>query len=486
MRRYSIAVAFATMLISSCSGDAVARAPVPDPAQNPTSPSPAPAPAPAPALTPNLLVSGATNFQTIDGLGVNANSAPYLSTGLAPAIDTLLDTAGVTHWRVIVESHLNWETTNDNSDALSFDGPYYNALYESEKFRAAWGLLAKLQARNVPLIMVNVMGNVPSFIGTTAIDPAQEEEWVELIVSFVQYARVTKRLRIDALSPMNETDIGSNEGPLVGSAQYVRLLKKLAARLDVLGFGEIRLVGPDTARVKAGVGDYMRAMLADSTLMAKVDRFALHSYSGDSGNAASVIASSAYPNRAFWMTEFSQWCRGCDSGVQPTNDWEFARGTFEFTLNHLRDGASGVFVYDAYDSFYEHHNAMSFWGLMSLDRTTNTYKPRKRFHALAQVYRFVRPGARRIDVRSVPQGVRALAFVNPESSISIVGVNNNVAPTILLGSVENLGFAVPTALRVVFTSTSQDQARANDISVINGRFSVQIPAGTIFTLTSFP
>jgi O-glycosyl hydrolase len=494
-RQFLFAAAAVTSGLPGCGGDNApsASAPGPSPVPPPPAPGPSPGPAPAPTPTPtptpapaaNFVVNGATRHQLIDGFGASANSLPYLSTQGAAAIDTLIDSGGITHWRVIVESTRGWETSNDNSDPAAFNWSYYTALYETQKFQALWALLAKLMSRNAPLIMLNVMGDVPSFMGGTSI--SAEDEWVEMIASLMYFARVTKGLRIDALAPLNETDLGSGEGPVVNSTQYVRLIKKLWTRLDALGIGDVRLVGPDTAYVASAVADYLPAMMADSSLMARLQRFALHNYDGSTGAAPGLIQGSNYSDRGFWMTEFSARCSGCDTGTQPTNDWQFARGTFEFALNHLRDGAAAVFVYDAFDSFYEHHGSMGYWGVLALNEPAGSYAPRKRMYALAQIARFVRPGARRIDVGATPTGIRAQAFVNADESITIVGINQVTSTVTLQGALQNLGTtALPTVLRLFLTSAARNMERMSDVSVTSGRFSAAIPADTIFTLTSMP
>jgi O-glycosyl hydrolase len=416
---------------------------------------------------------------------VNANSLPYLSTQGAAALDTLIDSGGMTHWRVIVESTLNWETTNDNADPASFNWTYYDALYETPKFQALWALLAKLKARNVPSIMLNVMGNTPSWMGGSSI--ANEDEWVEMIASLVYYARVRKGLRIDALSPVNETDLGADEGPVVGASQYVRLMNRVWTRLEGLGISDLRLAGPDNAYIDRATSEFLPAMLGNAGLMARLDRFAVHNYDGLTTGVSSMIAGSSYPDRGLWMTEFSARCSGCDNGVQPSNDWTFARDTFQFALNHLRDGASAVFVYDGYDSFYEHHRAMGYWGLLALNQSTGAYTPRTRMNAMAQLARFVRPGARRTEVSTAPSGIRAQAFVNADNSITVAGMNTGTSSATLEGALQNLGSVPsPASLRVYTTNSTRNLQRGVDLVVNGGRFSVQIPADTIFTLTSAP
>jgi hypothetical protein len=136
---------------------------------------------------PTLTIDGARRFQTIDGFGVNANAAGWNHGALAPALDMLTDQLRATVWRVIVESTRDWETTNDNDDPAVFDWSYYHALYARPKFQNVWSILDHLDRKGVPVIMVNVMGVVPAWMGGDVI--ADEDEFVEMVTSFLHYAR---------------------------------------------------------------------------------------------------------------------------------------------------------------------------------------------------------------------------------------------------------------------------------------------------------
>ncbi|MDQ6921298.1 MAG: hypothetical protein M3170_06845, partial [Candidatus Dormibacteraeota bacterium] len=251
-----------------------------------------------------------------------------------------------------------------------------------------------------------------------------EEDWVTMVTSMVYYAVNTKKLRIDILSPMNEQDTGYPEGPSVASGQYVRLMDKLSTRLDGLGLSSVRLLGPDTARLDSGVTDYMPRMQADAGLMAKVDHFGLHDYSGNAAGADQQIKASTYPAKNFWMTEFSSSCSGCDTGTAPSDEWSFAAGTAGDLLSFLQEGAASTLAYEGYDSYYEHHGSRSYWGLLAYDAAAGTYAPRSRFWALAQVYRFAAPGSIRIGASSAIPGVNAVALLDPATGrTTVVGRN---------------------------------------------------------------
>jgi O-glycosyl hydrolase len=261
---------------------------------------------------PTLVVDGSRKYQRIDGFGVNANPASWNNGQLIPVLDLLVDDLGMTIWRVIVEK-ADWEKVNDNNDPFVFNWDYYRAVYESSKFRNLWSTVAYLNSKRVK-VLLNVMGVVPDWMGGTIVKEEAEDEWVEMISSLVYYAVKVRNAQIQLLSPLNETDIGSPEGPSVRPLQYVRLLKKLIARLETLGLNEIGIVAPDTASIDEARSAYFPALMSDKGVMAKIAHFGVHNYNGHSGNIARTIERSAYPDRSFWLTEWAGRCDRCDTG----------------------------------------------------------------------------------------------------------------------------------------------------------------------------
>ena len=431
----------------------------------------------------DITINGTQKFQTMDGFGVNANSERWNNGELTPALDTLIDTMGATNWRVVVESLLNWETTNDNADPFTFNWTYYNTLYRTPKFQDLWGILGYLKQKNVNHITLSVMGCLPSWMGGCTLNTGTyEAEWVEMITSLLYYARNTKNLRIDSVSGFNEPDWGNNEGPAVDSTQYVRVLRKLITRMDALGLGDIKIVGPDCGSVSIGKDTYMPAMLADSQLMGKVNHFGFHSYYGDSSGIDDAIKASAYPARNYWMTEFSAWCSVCDQGGQPPDDWTFGSDTFDYLYNHIIQGAASAQIWEGYDSYYEHHNSWSYWGLLGYNQSTGVYTPRKRMYINAHVFKYVEPGAVRISAGSSQSGLTLLAFSNPITKrLTIVGKNFNSTALTINGTL--IGLSPVTSLKFYQTTQNNNFTRKPDIPVNSNTFSAQAAANSFFTLT---
>ena len=436
-----------------------------------------------------ITIDGTQTYQVIDGFGVNANHRSWTSAELRPVLDALIDEAGMTLFRVVFDN-TDWEAANDDSDPAVMNWTNYKAIYGSANFQPLWDMFAYLNQRGLSNgVFLNFMGPGPAWMGGGTLAAGMEEEWAETIASLLVYARDTRRLKFRLIAPNNEPDI-SNEGITMNARTYTNCLHKLAQKLDASGLGDLRFVAPDRA---GGGTAYMPEMLADSVVMGKLAHFGVHSYGSGGGGSSGVydyLQGSAYPDRTFWMTEFNVWCGTCDSGTRGTYDWNYCRGTAEYLLDHLANGASGGIVWEGYDSFYRHPpSTWSFWGLLAVDNenaTPKTYTPRKNFYTVAQISRFVRPGARRIGVTGATAPFSTLlAFHHADlGQVTIVGINTAANPATLQGTLASV--ATVTTIDLYYTSASTNLARAGSFAVSNSTFSATIPANCVFTLTSPP
>lgn len=441
--------------------------------------------APAAHAASSLTVDVTRPQQVIDGFGVNANVHSWHDGELRPAIDAIA-AMGATTWRVIID-RADWEATNDDADPFSFNWNYYRGIYEQGKMADLWDTIAAIESKPGQLVMIDAMGGVPDWIGGSRIDADQEDEWVEMIASLVYYGRVYRHLRIDLLGPMNEPDWDGVEGPAVGPQQYVRVLHKLAVRLDELGLGSTKLVGPDTASAAAAASSYYPAMTADPVVMDHLAAVGIHNYSGSDGGIGAAIAAGKFPSMKYWVTEFSAPCVGCDTGAPNRANWTFASEAVEQAFSYLDAGASGALAYDAWDGFYEHHNSMGYWGLLAYDAGTGTYTPRKSYYALQQLMRFVPPGAHRIAARTSegsPVEVEAFAH-EPTGRLTMVLRNAASEPERITGTV--LGSGLVKTLATRSSDAHADFESGADVAIdAEGRFTVDVPADSVETLTGTP
>jgi O-glycosyl hydrolase len=297
----------------------------------------------APAAS-SLSVDGSRRFQRIDGFGVNANPKNWNFSDLTPAIDRLVDDMHASIWRVDVFGESNWIDT-----PAHLTPSYYSIIYDSPDFQALWRTLAYLNAKGVRTIL-SASGLVPDWMGGTVINPANEDQFVEMIISVVDYGRRVKGIPITMLSPLNETDLGPPEGPTMGPAQYARLMSKLIVRLQASGYSDVQLISPDVSGV-VNAPSFLDAVMSDPTTMAHIQHFGVHDYAGSTGGMNGYLKATAYPDRNLWLTEWSQnatdgWL---DNGRAVADEWRFASVMTDALLSLLKGNAAAVLAWDAWD-----------------------------------------------------------------------------------------------------------------------------------------
>jgi O-glycosyl hydrolase len=432
----------------------------------------------------SITINGALTNQVIDGFGVNANYWSWDSNSLPAALDALVDQAGMSVFRVIMNN--GWEVTNDNNDSSVMNWNYYNALYSNPEFEKLWGLIGYLNQKGITTnLMLNFQGPGPDWMGGSSLNYGDEDEWAEMIVSLLVYGRNTRHLQFGLLAPFNEPNISGEGINMPDVSQYMTALHDLAVKLDAYGLGDIRLVGPDLAY---GGTDYMPEIMSDAVVMAKMGHFGIHSYSDNgsgSGGVSDFLQQSDYPDRNFWVTEFNVWCNSCEYDAQGTNDWDYALGTAQYLLYHLANNASCGLVWEGYDSYYPHHGNWSCWGLLGVDNQNAsplTYSPRPGFYALTQFAKFVRPGAQRLTVSGASDPISLLAFYHSKlGQLSLVGINPDTSGGVVSGALTSL--PAIQSLDLYYSNRDTNLCLAGTVPVSNGQFTVSVPADCVFTLT---
>jgi chitodextrinase len=422
-----------------------------------------------------VTVDGSQQMQTMTALGVNINPNSWDNGSLKPALDMLINQAGVKSFRVAMDM-IDWESTNDNSDPNTFNWNYYDLIYSGatsfdtryagSNFANTWNVIDYLHQKGIPDsgIELSFMGPGPSWMGGNTLNSAMEDEYVEEVLSAAYYG-YSHGHTFGLFSPDNEADITANEGIAMSDTLYADAMDRLAARMNALGMSGVRLVGPESACCFD-----VSAMTTHPTLMAKLDHFALHDYTGSTEGAAQAVAGTG---KDFWMSEYN---------------------VFDQSFPLLDQGSSGLMVWEAYDSVYNHaivnglgsdpgNDSYGNTALIAYDAATKTYTPRSQFYDFAQLFKFVSVGATRIGGSSGNAGVKVEAFADPVTSrLTIVGENNSSAAQTLTLSLNNLD-AVPSSLQYYQTNSGSDLAQGADVTVTGGSASLTVPGSTTFTLT---
>ena len=211
-----------------------------------------------------------------------------------------------------------------------------------------------------------------------------------------------------------------------------------------------------------------------------IDHLTFHAYGGSRSPRA------FHNQNNYWVTETGAVCPSCDySGTPSQGEWAFACQTNDAVLDDLANTIASVLVYDGYDSFYYHHNAYGFWGLLAYDQTTGVYSPRKRFYVNSQINRFVTPGSQTLFLTNSVSGLGHVgAFYNPTTHrVTIVGHNTASSSITVNGQINDVPVAI-SSMNVYETDASMDFQQGTAVPVDRGRFQLTVPADTFFSLSN--
>jgi O-glycosyl hydrolase len=444
-------------------------------------------------------------FQTIDGFGVNFNGT-YFREAQKPAIDLLVDDLGATLFRLDPFGLTNWEARNDDDDPQHMSWTYYDDRYSSPPFEASWAAGRYLNAKGVrPFLTVS--GLTPAWMNDDLapppkhdvcsayerasdlrfppphhLSPSMYEEFAETVVSMALYARRRAGVDFECFSPLNEVDCYLHgEGPRVDPAEAPAVLGAVVRRLRREGLGDLRLVAVDPS----GPADYETPLLADETVMSHLAVLSVHSYGRSEPVVAPRVAhvrASRHPDTRVWLTEYGSLVGGF-TGSSPREEWTVnSLPATRRALEGLNAGATAALHWDAFDNYHEHDQAMTYYGLLRNDH--HRYTPKKRYYAAKQLFRFVRPGARRIDARTEAAGLTVSAFRGEtEGSLVVVGVKE--------GGPGRLRIVVPAAAapeswNLRATTDALDCADLGVVPVRDGIAEIDLPREAIFTLVGTP
>ena len=429
-------------------------------------------------------VDATRTFQTIDGFGVNINSR-YWDKHLLPAMDLLLNDLGATLYRVDIWGKSNWLDPDGSIGRTAALSPEHQSkILDGPVFRRGWGMMRWLNERGIrPYLTAS--GIVPPWmLGPDGKTLADFEAFADMMSTMLDWAKRKERLDFTLFGPLNETDYGDPEGPTAGPADYVKACEALDAALTARGLDDIKLV---VAEQGAFNDEYLAPLVASPALHERLAVFALHDYRDIPESlyreVTQVAKQSAHADKPIWMTEFG------DLEQSGEREWYVAWVMASRLFDQLEAGFNAALAWDAYDNYHDHNE---YWTIYGLLRTgLYVYTPKKRYYAMKQVFRFVRPGFQRIAVTCDDPNLRLLAFTNADRDrVVVAGINAGAIPARL--SVSLVGFADNVAEgRVACYRTSEtDNCALTDHAPATARnwpfrgIDACVPPASIFTLTN--
>jgi O-glycosyl hydrolase len=364
-----------------------------------------------------LEVDTNATLQTIDGFGVNINSKYWGDGQLLPVLKMLVDDLGATLFRLDAYGKANWIDPDGTLGPDALGEARLARVYEDEAFRSGAALGRWLNERGLEPY-VTVTGVVPPWMcEKDGITLKRYDLYAQMVASYASWMR-RQGVRFSLFGPFNETDIGPPEGPKVAPPELARALVAIVEALDRHGLSDVRLVAAEQAYYNL---EYTNAILDTPSVKDRIGAYGFHCYADYSPAGAVERIQSAGSNARAWMTEYG------DLDQSGEREWHIAWIIFGRLLGILEGGMTGALNWDAFDNFHDHDG---FWTIYGLVRAAlKTFTPKKRFYTTRQMYRFVRPGYRRVGLVSDDASARALSFLSPDGeTLSVVGRYAGVEP----------------------------------------------------------
>lgn len=431
----------------------------------------------------DIYINGNRAYQKIDGFGVNINSRYWDQGRLIPTMDLLREDLGATLYRVDIWGKSNWVDPTSQVGPSSLNEVNYSAIYQGDIFQRGWAMMRYFNSHGIEPYLT-ASGDVPTWmLGPDRKSLADYDAFCEMQVSMVDWAKNKEHLRFTLFGPLNETDVGSPEGPSVNPVEFVKVLEILEEKLTRRELGDIRLVVPET-----GFGtSYLKEILRSRKLIKRIDVFGLHDYSDiprdQYQGVLDLLKDTSYANCRLWMTEYG------DLEQSGEKEWYVGWWMTSRLFDQLENGFNGALVWDAYDNYHDHDEAWTIYGLLRTG--LRLYTPKKRYYASKQVFRYVLPGFERLEVDSVPSDLRVLAFANTKrTQFTLVGMNNSYRSyylNVILGGFQDNVIAGKVAY--FRTSETENCYRIGEIPVRGANYpftgiDAQVSPDSIFTLAT--
>lgn len=148
-------------------------------------------------------------------------------------------------------------------------------------------------------------------------------------------------------------------------------------------------------------------------------------------------------------------------------------------MRAINEGARAALFWDAFDNLHEHDRAMTYYGLIRND--DHQYSPKKRYYAAKQLYRFVLPGARRIEASPNSAAIAASAFRDGQSGkLIVVGVKDSGPRQVQV----TVPAPVFQSWDLYVTSRDHDCVKVDSFRAPSGILKLDLPEEAVFTLVS--
>lgn len=376
---------------------------------------------------------------------------PNLGIGLSILRSSILEQS----WGTIEPSQGNWNFTGDSAQV--------------------W-VQQQAQARGVKKIMATVW-SPPAWMKTNNsianggyLKASMYQAFADYLATYVLQYKARFGVNIFGVSIANEPNLIVNYGSSQWTAQNMHdfILNNLGPTFKKDGV-TAKIMMPELSPWDMTLAS---TTFSDPAAAAYVGVAVSHDY--DMGYAAAKVSAAKALHLPVWQTEVS------DLGP---SDPSIADG-LKWAINihdHMTVPESNAWLYWA--GVLDVQDPKTGQGLILFDNSTNTFSTPKRFYALGQFSKFIRPGYVRLGCPSSPiSGVYTSAYKDPVSAMFVVvAVNNN-------GVSETFTIQLNVSLKAMvnyLTDATHNLAKTSLASSIpTGSIQVTLPAHSVTTFVS--
>ena len=259
------------------------------------------------------------------------------------------------------------------------------------------------------------------FSGSLKNEQPIYDTYANYFVSFIQAYRAYN-IDIDTVTLQNEPhhEPWTYCGMKMEPADQIRLVKAMGPKFT-------------NARIRTTIlcwdhnwnePDYPVAVLDDTQARTFLAGSAFHAYAGDVTSQSIVKA--AHPDKDIYLTECSGGLWSTDFGsnllwdtetliIGATRNW--AKTVLKWNL--ALDENNGPKIPGGCDNCR---------GVVTINSSTGEFSRQVEYYSLGHASKFVRPGARRIFSSETQNGLKNVAFENPDTSIVLISANSRHTP----------------------------------------------------------
>jgi len=308
------------------------------------------------------------------------------------------------------------------------------------------------------------------------------DDFADYLTEVVRHFRDSWGITFRTLEPMNEPNatwwgsLGGQEGCRFDRNVQDDIIREVKSFIDAKGLST-RIAAMDETSIDETIDSYNSY---DSTTKSYIFQINTHDYSGSRRSELHNVAKQ--DGKSLWQSECDGSGASAPFDAWPHNHNDIVPG-LDIAMRINRDmremQPDGWIFWQAVESEQAQVSINKNWGLIHADfeNGTEAYYIPKKYYAMAQYTKHIRPGYTMIDINNSD----AVAFISEQDEKLVIVQRNpstsNISYTYNLSAFESTG----SVAAVYRTSSSENYSRLSDISISKKQFTYSSSAESITT-----